>query len=179
MNTIRMIAFGFALTLCGGALAKSPVPRPAPPLTVTDPAGNAITPASYRGDVVLVQFLYTTCKHCAQTAKLYQKLQQDLGPRGFKVVGVAFNDGVTTKPELIKNFSEQNGVTFPIGAATSPTVLQYLGLTVMTRLVVPQVVVIDRNGTVRAQSEALGSPELQDEQHLRGLLEGLLKEKRN
>jgi peroxiredoxin len=175
----RMIALGFAFTMCGSALAKSPVPRPAPALTVTDPAGHAITPASYRGDVVLVQFLYTTCQHCAETAKLYQKLQQDLGPRGLKVIGVAFNEGATTKPELIRSFSEKNALKFPIGATTSPTVLQYLGITVMTRLMVPQVVVIDRNGIVRAQSEALGSPEMQDEQHLRGLLEGLLKEKRN
>jgi len=163
------------MALSAGLLAKSPVPRPAGTLSVTDASGAQVSLANYRGNVVLVQFLYTTCHHCAETAKLYEKLRQELGPKGLKVVGVAFNDGVTAKPELIRAFAEQNGVRFPIGSTSAATVMEYLGLSVMTRFVVPQVVIIDRNGVVRVQSEALGSPELQDEAHLRGVLEGLLR----
>ena len=132
--------------------------------------------ASYAGRVVLVQFLYTTCPHCQATARFYSKLQKELGPRGLQVVGVAFNEEAEEHPDLVRRFVELNGVEFPVGVAPREAVLSYLGISVMSRFAVPQVVIIDRNGVIRAQSEILGSEELQDESRLRPLLEGLLKE---
>jgi len=55
-------------------------------------------------------------------------------------------------------------------------VLSYLGLSVMERLAVPQVVIIDKKGTIRAQSQPLGSPELQNESNLRKMLTDLAAE---
>ena len=52
----------------------------------------------------------------------------------------------------------------------------YLGISVLERWAVPQVVVIDRQGQVRAQSLALSSPELQDQAYMRKLITDLLKE---
>lgn len=46
----------------------------------------------------------------------------------------------------------------------------------MTRWSVPQVVVIDRKGNIRAQSPAQGDPNLQMETYMRDLLDTLLKE---
>ena len=54
--------------------------------------------------------------------------------------------------------------------------MSYLGISVMSRFVVPQVMVVDRKGIVRAQSELMGTAELQDEAYMRSFLEGLLKE---
>jgi hypothetical protein len=54
--------------------------------------------------------------------------------------------------------------------------MSYLGYSVMDRYVVPQVVVIDRKGMIRAQSGVQGDPDLQDETYMRNLLQGLLKE---
>jgi len=45
----------------------------------------------------------------------------------------------------------------------------------MQRLAVPQILVIDRKGMVRAQSAPLGTAELQDETYMRTFLSGLLK----
>jgi len=44
------------------------------------------------------------------------------------------------------------------------------------RFVVPQVLIIDRKGVIRAQSPPLGDANLQDEGYLRKMIEGLLKE---
>jgi peroxiredoxin len=162
--------------LIASAVAAPPVPRLTKELTITDPSGNHLNLDSYKGKVVLVQFLYTNCIHCQATARLNSKLQNDLGSKGLQVLGAAFNEEALTEPGLIRSFISNNGVTFPVGAVSRETVLGYLGISVMTRFVVPQIVIIDRHGTIRAQSEPLGSPELQDEDHLREVLGELLKQ---
>jgi hypothetical protein len=48
----------------------------------------------------------------------------------------------------------------------------YLGRSVMERLMVPQIVVIDRQGVIRAQSDR----NLEEEGYLRTLIEKLLRE---
>jgi hypothetical protein len=53
-------------------------------------------------------------------------------------------------------------------------VVGYLGISMMERLVVPQILVIDRSGVVRAQSEPTGSAELQDGAKLRELISPML-----
>ena len=160
------------------AVAKSPVPRPAPEFTITEASGKPISLASYAGKVVLVQFLYTTCPHCQLTSRTFAKLQNELGPRGLQVVGVAFNEEAEGHPDLARAYAQANGVNFPVGVARRDDVLKYLGISFITRFAVPQVVVIDRHGTIRAQSDELGSEELMDENRLRPLIEHLLEERR-
>jgi thiol-disulfide isomerase/thioredoxin len=163
------------LGLASIVLAKPPVPRAGKDLTAVEPSGKKISLASLKGQVVMVQFLHTTCPHCQATARMLTGLQAKLGPRGLKVVGVAFNDEAQGHPEVVRGFIEQNGVGFPVGLATENDVLGYLEIPVMTRFVVPQMVILDRKGTIRAQSEFLGSAELQNEDYLTKLLDGLLK----
>jgi peroxiredoxin len=168
------------VSVCLGAallLAKPPVPRPAQEFTITDSSGKSSSLSSYRGKVVVVQFLYTTCGHCQAVAGTYSRLQSEFGPRGLQVVGVAFNPEAQARPAAADEFVRAFGVTFPVGVATMESVQRYLGISVLDRFVVPQVVIIDRSGVVRAQSEFSGSPELQDEPYLRGVIEKLLKER--
>jgi peroxiredoxin len=158
------------------AWAKPPVPRPASELTIEEPSGKKTVLGKQKGDVVLVQFLYTTCPHCQATAKVFSKLQKELGPRGLRVFGVAFNDEIQSNPAIVRDFVAANNVTFPVGVASREAVMNYLGISVMSRFAVPQILVVDRKGIVRAQSELMSSPELQDETFMRSFLEGLLKE---
>jgi hypothetical protein len=67
-------------------------------------------------------------------------------------------------------------VGYPVGYTTAETVMNYMGFSVMDRYVVPQIVVIDRKGMIRAQSPVAGDPNLQDEKYLRNLITELLKE---
>jgi peroxiredoxin len=161
--------FAFAVS----ALATLPVPRKAPDLTIVEPSGKQTTLSSYKGKVVVLEFLYTTCPHCQHTAQVFTKLQKELGPKGFQALGLAFNDNAAS---LVNGFVQQYGVGYPVGHTSSETVLNYMGFSVMDRYVVPQVVVIDRKGMIRAQSGPQGDPNLQDENYVRNLVNSLLKE---
>ena len=107
---------------------------------------------------------------------MYSKLAAEMAPRGFEVLGVAFNTEVQQNPAIVDEFVKANDVRFPVGSSGYQRVLDYLGLSMMKRFVVPQIVIVDRNGFVRAQSDSGGTPELQDEAYVRGLVDQLLKE---
>jgi peroxiredoxin len=153
--------------------AKSPVPRPAKEFICTDADGKKIALSSYKGKVVVVQFLITTCSHCQAFSQMLTKLHAEYGPKGFQAIGVAFNEADAA---MVKRYVEDHHVGIPVGFAPRDAVLGYLGVSVMDqRLTVPQVVVIDRSGQVRAQTEPEGTRELMEEASLRGLIEQLLK----
>ena len=174
-----LIVSGLASTLA--LQAAAPVPRPSKEFTIVLPSGQQKLLSSYRGKVVMVAYMFTTCPHCQALSKVITKLQGELGSRGFQAVGVAFNDEVnTTNPasnaKVTSNFISEFGVGFPMGYAPRPSVMSYLGLSDVERWVVPQVAILDRKGVVRAQSAAGGTTELQTETYLRKYLGELLDE---
>ena len=63
-----------------------------------------------------------------------------------------------------------------MGYAPRDSVLSYLGVSDIESWVVPQVVIIDRKGVIRAQSAARGTADLQTETYLRKYLGELLDE---
>jgi len=162
--------------LAATAFAIPPVPRKSPEFTIVEPSGQQFPVSSLKGKVVVFTFMETTCPHCQAEASMITRLLKDLGPRGFEAVGVAFNQGVDGP--MVSNFIRAFNVGFRVGYSTEEPVVRYLGLSVMDRYVVPQVVVIDRNGMIRAQTKPLGNenPSLKSEPALRSLIESLLKE---
>jgi peroxiredoxin len=164
-----------ALGLCALMPAMSPVPLPvlktATDFRCLDADGKRISIAALHGKVVVAQFLSTSCQHCQAFSRLLTKLQVDYGPKGFQAIGVAFNDAT---PEMVRDYVKNNNVGIPVGYAAREDVLRYLGISVMERLMVPQIMIVDRYGQVRAQSAAQGSPELQDETYLRRMITALL-----
>lgn len=174
MKWISSLTLG--VCLLPAALAQPAAPRPANDFRLVEPSGKTLKLSDYRGKVVVLQFLYTTCPHCQATARMFSGLENELGSAGLQVLGIAFNEEAQQAPARIEEFSKSNHVDFPVGAASREEVLSYLGISLMERFVVPQIVVIDRRGAIRAQSRFLGSPELQDEAYLKSFLGGLLKE---
>ena len=167
--TLVLLALG-ALIL----LAAAPVPRPSPPLAIIGPAGNETALAGLKGQVVVAEFMLTRCPHCWRLAQTLAKLQNELGSRGFKPVGIAF-DADMNGP-LLADFLKRSTVSFPIGYTTPGKVDSYLGRAAEERFQVPQIVVIDRSGVIRAQSHPTGETDLENEASLRKLLDGLLQE---
>jgi thiol-disulfide isomerase/thioredoxin len=158
-----------------GAFAAAPVPRPAKELEIDQPNGKNLLLTSLRGKVVIVQFLYTTCPHCQAYSQLLTKLQGEYGPRGFQAVGGAFNEADNN---MVINYANQYKVGFPIGVMLRDTVMNFMGFSLLERLVVPQIALIDRKGQIREQTEAnpTAAPPLQNEAHLRASIEKLLAE---
>ena len=167
------LAFGVAATTVMAA-STPPVIRQAPDFTVTEPGGKSITVSSLRGKVCVLAFMFTTCPHCQDESRMLTRLQKEMAPRGLQVLGVAFNDNAAL---LVPEFIRQFGVGFPVGVSEKAPVLNYLGLSEMVRWGVPQVVVIDRKGNIRAQSPTQGGDaNLANESYMRDLLDTLLKE---
>jgi thiol-disulfide isomerase/thioredoxin len=161
--------------------AAAPVPRPSKEFTIMLPSGKQALLSSYRGKVVMMAFMFTTCPHCQALSKIITKLQTELGPRGFQALGTAFNEEVNTpNPEanaqVTGAFANQFATGFPVGNAPSSSVMSYLGLSDIERWVVPQIAIIDRKGVIRAQSAAQGTADLQTEAYLRKYLGELLDE---
>lgn len=175
---MRLLASAFlalaipALTV--PAVAAPPVPRKAPEFTITDPSGKQVLTSAYKGKVLILPFMFTTCPHCQHYAQVLTKIQNDYAAKGVQVLGTVFNDA---NAQMATQFVKEFGVGFPVGYANRDAVISYLGISVMERWVVPQVVVIDRKGNIVAQSNATqGSPELQEDAPLRVLLDKLVKE---
>jgi peroxiredoxin len=173
-----IMRLGAFLCLTSILTAAPLVERPADDFSIVEPSGRRVSVADCAGQVVLMEFLYTTCPHCQATARVFDKLQKELGPRGLRVIGVAFNDEAEEQPDEIRRFIELTGVHFPVGIAPREAVIRYLGISVLSRYAVPQILIIDRNGMVRAQSSILGTEDLVNEAKLRPLLEGLLSQKK-
>jgi peroxiredoxin len=159
-------------------LAMPPVPRAAPEFTIVDAAGKHTLLSSYRGRVVVLAFVATWCAHCQAYSQMLTKIHKDLGARGFQPIDVAFNQEVT--PAMVVEFSQKVGLDFPVGYSAPEPVLEYFGISVMERYAYPEIVVIDREGMIRAQSpidsnipDAPGDRNLQSENYLRMLIESL------
>jgi peroxiredoxin len=169
-NAILAACFAAAFTL----QAAAPVPRTAPALTFSEPSGKTSTVASMKGKVVVVQFLLTTCPHCQAFSKVLTKLTTAYGSK-FQAVGLAFDkDDAKSVPNYIKTI----GTNFPVGSVDQSAITGFLGISVMDygRLRVPQVVVIDKKGVIRSQTELSGAGPAGEEASLRALVDKLMKE---
>jgi peroxiredoxin len=171
---MRIAAAAALISLVVPAFAIPPVPRPSKEFTFVEPSGKQTLLTNLKGKVVIVQFLFTWCPHCQAFSGLLTKMQKELAPKGVQMLGVAFDDNV--KPGDAATYAQKYSVGFPVTYAPRDTVLSYLGLSVMERLAVPQVVIIDKKGVIRAQSQPMGSPELQNEEKLRKMLTDLAAE---
>jgi peroxiredoxin len=148
-------------------------PRPAGELKFHLSDGTPIQLSSYKGKVCVVEFLFTTCPHCQETSRTMSNLYTEYGSKGFQPLGVAFNDNaIMLLPDFIRRF----GVNYPTGVASRESVLGFLGLTSTTRLMVPQVAIVDRKGMIRFQSSPDGNENLHGESSLREKIQMLLAE---
>jgi peroxiredoxin len=157
------------------ALWAADIPRKAPELAVQLTGGGQILLSQFRGKVVMIDFVHTTCPHCQNASTIVERLYKEYGPRGFQPLGVAFNDNAAL---LVPDFVKMLGLTYPVGVAPRDTVLEYLQHSYAEPLYVPQMVFVDRAGEIRAQHGGIGDDFLKGdlESHLRDQIESLLKE---
>ena len=66
--------------------------KPAPDLTLKDLDGKEVSLASLKGKVVLVNFWATWCEPCKVEIPELIELQQEYGPKGFTVLGIAMDE---------------------------------------------------------------------------------------
>lgn len=173
--TIATAAFLFADT------PEALTPYPAPDFVVNLPDGKTMHLSSLRGKVVVVECLFTTCPHCQHASQVFTQLYKEYGSRGFQPVGVAFNEDLfakdTAPANVVNDFVQKFNVGYPVGWTDRQKVLDFLGFTAFDRLVVPQMVWIDRKGMVRAKTLVTGTDtDHYNETYWRQMIETLTKE---
>ena len=168
---LMALAGGLILTLPGWG---NNVPRPAPDLKIKIPGGATQQLSQYKGKVVALEFLLTTCSHCQKTSQVLSKIQQEYGPKGLQVIGIAINPmAQMAVPDFIKQFQ----LNFPVGYDEPDVANGFLQHPIMIRMLMPQLAFIDRAGIIRAQYGG-DQPFFQDqEKNIRAKVEELLNEK--
>ena len=158
---VAFVAGGLALR------AQGSLPRPAPELKIVEASGKTTMLSGLRGRVVLLAFISTQCPHCQKVSGVFEQLSHEFGGK-LRVAEVAFDEGADTTA-----FTKRFSLTFPVGVSTNNAAYDFLEIKHGERLGTPQVVIIDRAGVLRAQSERLGSPILQTADYLRALLKAV------
>jgi len=172
VQTAVLLLAACALTAPLGA-QEPPVLRKSPEFVIKTPDGNQTLLSSYRGKVIALLFVHTTCPHCQHAVEVFSKFQAEFGARGFQPLAVAFNPMANM---FVKDFVKEHHVTFPVGFSPPEDVLNYMNISLMARYFVPQVAWIDRRGNIRSQTAAQPDDKLLQEPYWRNMIETLLKE---
>jgi peroxiredoxin len=165
----------FAVVMvCGLGLAAvsfaQQVPRESPEFAAKLPNGQQLLLSQYRGKVVALTFIHTTCPHCQETSKVLEKLYHEYGPKGFQPIAVAFDQYAMMR---VPEFKSQLGITFPIAVANYDEVQNYLQMPIRY---VPDIAFIDRKGVIRAQYAGESNFFENQEPNMRREIETLLNE---
>jgi peroxiredoxin len=166
-----------ALICLAAPLAGATLPRLAPDFTINLTNGRQLQLSQYRGKVVVLAFILTTCSHCQRTTGYLNKLQAELGPRGLQVVESAIEENARGN---VAGFVQQFQTQYPVGYNTNTVqVLDFLQHPTMMIPHMPLLAFIDRQGVIRAQHEGNEEPFFgpEHEQYLRNQIELLLKER--
>ncbi len=113
----------------------------APDFTLQALDGGSVRLSEHRGQVVLLNFWATWCGPCRVEMPLFEQEYQALGPDGFQVLAVNFDESETD----VRTFQHETGVTFPLlldPGAKVQRLYRILGY--------PTSYWIDREGTISA-----------------------------
>jgi len=159
--------------LASASLWAAEIPRQSPDFAIQMTNGKQVKVSDYRGKVLGLTFILTTCPHCQKTTQLWDNIYPELEPKGLAVVEAALNEN----PD-IGSFISQFKVPFPVGTAGVLAALDYIQWPKDKRPLVPFLVFIDRNGVIRAQYTGVDEAffDNQQEQHMREQVEKLLNE---
>jgi thiol-disulfide isomerase/thioredoxin len=166
---IRPALISLLLTAAAGA------PRPQSPadFAIHTLSGGLIRPSQFKGKVVVIEFLLTTCPHCQNTTTILKKLQTEYGPGQLQVLGCTAED---MAPARLNGFISQFAPGYPIGFADLKATSSYLQHDPALLLQVPQLVFLDKSGVKRATYVG-NQPFFKDEENnIRRQIDALLRD---
>lgn len=168
------------LVMAATSAPSAPLPRLSPEFTINESSGQQVLLSSFRGKVVMIEFLFLRSPSCLDLVRTMNKLNAEYGSRGFQPIAIAFPapEGASDANQaLVGELADGLKLTFPVGYTTKEEIDTFLGRTARESLRIPQVVIIDRAGMIRAMTGGHeGTRNLENESYLRTTIEGLLKE---
>ena len=139
---LSAILGGFCLTTLAGSPENG---QAAPAWELKDLDGKPVKLADFKGKVVLLNFWATWCPPCRAEIPDLVSLQQQYGPQGLVVIGVAMDEGGTAR---VRPFVKKFGIEYPVVIGNQKIAEAYGGIEV-----VPTTFVIDRKGKVIAKQK--------------------------
>ena len=115
---------------------------PAPQVTLTDLSGQKVDLASYKGEVVLVDFWATWCDPCRAEIPHFVQLQDKYRNQGFRIVGISMDDG----PRPVREFYGQYRMNYPVAMGNAKVAERFGGV-----LGLPVSFLIGRDGRIYAR----------------------------
>jgi cytochrome c biogenesis protein CcmG, thiol:disulfide interchange protein DsbE len=136
----------YATNVIGGGIPPVEAGSAAPPFrAATTVAGANVREkslADYKGQVVLLNLWATWCGPCRSEMPSLERLQQELGPKGLKIVAVSVdNPGME---DAIRDFRKEFGLTFEILYAPDGKIRDDYQATGF-----PETFIIGRDGVIR------------------------------
>ena len=129
------------LLLCAVALVSAQAPKRAPGFCLADSTGQWRDLADYRGKVVIVEFMQTTCPHCAAFTKVLSGLAQKYAGK-VQILSIALPNDT---PQAIAEFVRGHGATWPHLFDQGQVAASYVR---QPSLNFPAVYLIDANGMI-------------------------------
>lgn len=170
MRNIILLLVGAPLL---GLLAEEPA-RPSPPLSIQRLNAPQLDLAQFRGKVVALTFILTSCSHCQELTQVLNRLAPEYTPRGVQFLECAINgDAATSMREFVERFRPQ----FPVGWTGEAVARSYMQIPVTggQTLYMPHMVFLDRRGMIRSEFSGESSFFTDSEAGIRAELEKLLK----
>jgi peroxiredoxin len=145
----------------GATAAEGPA---APDFALASTAGSNYRLSEYRGEVVALVFWASWCGDCRRELERFERLRRTYGSVGFVVLGVNLDQ----EPERAAALAGAAGIGYPVLIDAGKDVSRSYRADDL-----PLIVLIDRNGAVRARHSALDD---RDEQGLLVSLRDLIDE---
>ena len=134
-------ALALLLAGCSGDRPAPHVGSAAPPFAAVTLEGAAVASADLEGAPFMLNIWATWCAPCREEMPALQRLHDAYADQGFQVVGVSVDDRGSR--DLIRSFTEEAGVTFPIYHEPSWEIMDAYLL-----LGLPGTFLIDRGGFI-------------------------------
>lgn len=148
------------------------IPRPLADVPIRTPDKKNVNLKQYRGKVLLVVLISTSCRDCIRTIDILNRMQRDLGPRGFQAVAAASNENA---PFEVGPFAQRYRPIYPFGYLDRDATLKIADVPKDVRPFVPIAIFVDRKGIVRVQYYG-DDPVFKDEERMfRMIADSLLK----
>ena len=132
-----------ATLLCGAALFAAGPLRRAPGFCLIDTSGQWQDLADYHGKIVLVEFMQTTCPHCAAFSTVLNGLKLKYGN---KLAVLAIANPPVDNPQTTMQFVKEHKLTYPLLLDQGQAAYSYVRA---PSFELPTVYLIDANGMIR------------------------------
>jgi peroxiredoxin len=137
-----IVALGISLAWVVGGSLETPVTKvgdTAPQFSVKTESGQTLTPTSFGGKLLVLNFWAAWCTPCVQEVPSLEAFHREFAPQGVVVLGVSMD----ANPELYHRFLDQFRVSFPTARDASWDIAASYGT-----FQLPETYIIDQKGKV-------------------------------